>query len=438
MNSALIADLELTVIGCLLDGGTAAVDTALEALPSGAFEREDCHRAWEIIRQRHEDGLTTDTAILYQEWKERSGDESVPLDIITSPNVVEHISQLPHYLQMLTDRITHRQKKDLMARLEQMATSDNSTLSEMRAAFDSIVEQTVEKNIAACDGQQASRQLINDLERRYSLQGKHSGVVTGFGKLDRILDGLQYGELTVVGARPSQGKSALGLAVAEQAAIVDQVPTLFVTMEMSIPALMRRLLAMNKNIPLTAIKQGQMTEVQFTMATGFVSLVNQRPLYFLDHVAGVAIDRLTAEIRSQCRRHDIQLVVVDYLQKIKASERNEKRCYEVASVSQRLKSIAVQTNTAVLCMAQLNREPDREKNRPPRLADLADSSQIERDADSVLLLQLDKETGEAKLWIAKNRDGEIGCCDLYLNGPYVRYENAYFDLPPTRQGDNIP
>lgn len=435
MNNQLshLTDLELTVIGCLLDGGQSAIDTALESLPMGAFEREDCHRAWEIIRQRHADGLTTDTVILLHAWQERYG-QPPPVDILTSPNAVEHLSQLPYYLQTLTQRINNRQKKDLIGRLEQMSVTDNVTLPDIRNALDIVVEQTVEKASAYLGSKEACVQLVDDLERRYSLHGKHSGIVTGFTGLDRLLDGLQYGELTIVGARPSQGKSALGLAIADRAAIQDRIPTLFVTLEMSVPALMRRLLSANKSIPLASIKQGQLTENQFVIATGFITLLNQCPLHFLDHVAGVKMDQLAAEIRTQHRRHGIQLVIVDYLQKIKASEANEKRCYEVASISQQLKALAVQTNAAVLCMAQLNREPEKERNRAPRLSDLADSSQIERDADSVLLLQLDKETCDAKLWVAKNRDGEIGCAELYLNGQYVRYENR----SSTRQGDNIP
>lgn len=432
-----ITDLELTVIGCLLDGGQAAIDNALEILPMGVFEREDCHRAWEIIRQRHEDGLTTDTVLLLHSWQERYG-EPAPVDILTSPNAIEHISQLPYYLQVLTERINVRQKKDFLARLESMALSEKASLPDIREALDLIAEQTLEKTKAYLGTHEACEQLINDLERRYALQGKRSGIVTGFTGLDRLLDGLQFAELTIVGARPSQGKSALGLAIADRAAIADRVPTLFVTLEMSVPALMRRLLAANKSIPLAALKQGQLSQTQFTIATGFMAMLRDRPLHFLDHVAGVKMDHLATEIRTAHRRHGIRLVIVDYLQKIKASEANEKRCYEVASISQQLKALAVQTNAAVLCMAQLNREPVREKNRQPRLSDLADSSQIERDADSVLLLQLDKETGNAKLWVAKNRDGEIGYAELYLNGQYVRYENANPIEPSTRQGDNIP
>lgn len=431
-----ISDLEITVIGCLLDGGKEAIDSALEALPMGAFEREDCHRAWEIIRQRHEDGLTTDTTLLYHAWQEHFK-ESAPVDILTSPNAVEHLSQLPFYLQTLTERINHRQKKEMLGRLEQMAVTDAS-LPDIRSAFDSIIDQTIEKIPSYLGSKDACRKLVDDLERRYALNGKHSGIVTGFTELDRLLDGLQFSELTIVGARPSQGKSALGLAIADRAAIVDKLPTLFVTLEMSVPALMRRLLAANKSIPLASIKQGQLSEAQYTIASGFMTLLQQCPLHFLDHVSGVKMDQLAVEIRTQHRRHGIRLVIVDYLQKIKASEANEKRCYEVASISQQLKALAVQTNSAVLCMAQLNREPEKEKNRQPRLSDLADSSQIERDADSVLLLQLDKETGNAKLWIAKNRDGEIGCAELYLNGRYVRYENRSPLPPSVKQGDNIP
>jgi replicative DNA helicase len=125
----------------------------------------------------------------------------------------------------------------------------------------------------------------------------------------------------------------------------------------------------------------------------------------------------------------VKLVVVDYLQKIKCAEKSEKRTYEVAEVSGKLKDIATQTGVAVLCLAQLNRESEKDKGRLPRLTDLADSGQIERDADLVMLLDRDRKqaSGEAQIVVAKQRDGECGLVKLHYEGQFCRFSEYQID-----------
>ncbi|MEI6872570.1 MAG: DnaB-like helicase C-terminal domain-containing protein, partial [Verrucomicrobiota bacterium] len=131
-----------------------------------------------------------------------------------------------------------------------------------------------------------------------------------------------------------------------------------------------------------------------------------------------------AAIRSNVRRFGIKLVVVDYLQKIMPSGRHEKRTYEVGEVSMKLKAVAASTGVALLCLAQLNRDTEKDKGRPPRLADLGDSKQIEQDADVVALLDRKRgeKVGDAALVIAKQRDGECGLVPLTFNGAFCRFE----------------
>jgi len=147
------------------------------------------------------------------------------------------------------------------------------------------------------------------------------------------------------------------------------------------------------------------------------------PLWFLDGPSSHSISSITAHVRRAVRKHKVRLVIVDYVQKIKAADRSEKRTYEVAEVSGKLKAIAVQTGVAMLALAQLNREAEKEKGRQPKLSDLADSGSLERDADAVMLLNRDRTepSGEAAIIIAKQRDGECGHVKLYYEGQYCRF-----------------
>ena len=147
----------------------------------------------------------------------------------------------------------------------------------------------------------------------------------------------------------------------------------------------------------------------------------------MDSISGTDSARICATIRRMVKAHGVKLVVIDYLQKIQAVGKFEKRTYEIAQVSGALKAVAVDTNCALLTLAQLNRESEKDKApRPPRISDLADSGQIERDADTIGLLHRNRaENGgrDALLYIPKQRDGEVGECEMYFEGKFSRFAN---------------
>jgi replicative DNA helicase len=145
-------------------------------------------------------------------------------------------------------------------------------------------------------------------------------------------------------------------------------------------------------------------------------------MFIVDGIDGMGIRQLCTRVRRHVLKYGIKLVVIDYLQKVRPSERHEKRTYEIGEISSRLKALAVETNVAMLTMAQLNRENTKDKGRPPRLSDLADSGQIERDADLVGLIH--RSGSDAKLLIAKQRDGETGIINLNFEGTYCRFTST--------------
>lgn len=274
-------------------------------------------------------------------------------------------------------------------------------------------------------GKEAGDRMINDLERRFNLQGKLSGLDTGFFKLNKITDGLQFAEQTLIGARPSMGKTALGVNILRKVCLENKTPVLFASLEMSTEAIMRRLLSDWANISMNTVRSGSYDQREFGKMTQFRIKCNESPLFIFDGTGGIDMGSLANKIRQFSTVNKIQLVVIDYMQKIVPSNRHEKRTYEVGEISQRLKALAVETGAAFLTLCQLNRESEKEKGRVPRLSDLADSGQIERDADTVLLIHRDKtdQNGATSLLVAKQRDGETGIVDLRFNGPFCRFEN---------------
>jgi len=200
---------------------------------------------------------------------------------------------------------------------------------------------------------------------------------------------------------------------------------------MSTTSLVTRLCSVCTGVSLSALRYGSYNQAELQQVVTFNARLAEAPLYIFNAISGITGSEVAAVIRQHARRHGVRFVLVDYLQKVKPDKRSEKRTYEVAEVSGALRSAAVASKVALITLAQLNRESEKGNDpRLPRITDLADSSQIERDGDTVGLLHRDKENGgEAKLLIAKQRDGETGIIDLHFNGPLTRFEDHDNDNP---------
>lgn len=292
----------------------------------------------------------------------------------------------------------------------------------------------------AISSKQCAALLTDRLEKRFNLDGARSGLVTGFDRFDDLTDGLQSGEQTIIAARPSVGKTALACNMVERICLRDHHATAFVTLEMSPDAIASRILSSWANIPMWTLRNGQFNKGQFAAFPRFQDALKKSPLHMLNGIGGLDINQICGDLRKLHRDHNLKLVVIDYLQKIRPSMRHEKRTYEVGEVSGMLRALAVEIRCAFVTLAQLNREPEKDKGRSPRLSDLADSGQIERDADCVGLLHRDKSGDKSTLTVAKQRDGETGTCDLKFNGTYCRFENMgaiqQQDIPDKRNPTN--
>lgn len=267
-----------------------------------------------------------------------------------------------------------------------------------------------------------ARALTDHLEYRFNLNGKRSGIETGFCKLDYLLDGLQFAEMTILAARPGMGKTALACNIVDKVCLVGKIPTLLLSLEMTAAALSRRLLSANARIPMQRLKSGAFIESDLPKIAAFNALMCQSPIYIRESFGGMSASEAASLIRRGANRKGVKLVVLDYLQKLKSDHKQEKRTYEIAEASGVLLDAIKQTGVAFLCLAQLNRESEKDKGRRPRLNDLADSGQIERDADNVLLLDRNRaEPFRASLIIAKQRDGETGIVPLHFNGEFCQF-----------------
>jgi len=420
---------EQCVIGCCLLGGSKTASLATSQLSETDFGDAAFASAFTVIRGLVEDGSGVDLAGVHMRWcKVVETPRQPPIDVLQSQDAIGHQDQLPQFIAAV--RETSRRRKLWLAghALVVGAADAKRDVGEVEAAAISAIEGDGQsKHVDALDGNAAMERLITDTERRMLLAGKLSGIGTGFTMLDAKTDGLQPQELSIFAARPSQGKSALLCQIAAHAALQSNVPTLVISLEMSLEAIMRRMCAAVSEVPLAKLRTGQLTEGEHGRLANFNSSVRKKPIWFADFTSGANVNRITGLVRYHANRHGLKLVVCDYLQKIRPAGRHEKRTYELAEVSGALKALAVRHGLHVCCAAQLSREPDKGDSRPPRLSDLADSGQIERDADLVCMIYRPKTdedpTGlRTKLIIGKQRDGETGVVGFDFNPALCRFE----------------
>jgi replicative DNA helicase len=426
---------EIGIIGCCVMGGLETSIEAVETVSANAFMREDCKQAFEIIERLATDGAKIDVTTFFIAWRAKYA--QMPEDLISAPDQIPSPASLPDYVAVVNDMARRRNLMQSASILLNKAGDRSQNTDEIVSEAESILGGEEIKSVKIIEPKEAVSDFVDYLEERFNSKGAPSGILTGYRKLDYLTDGLQYGEQTLIAARPSVGKTAIAMNIVEEVCFNQGIPTLFVTLEMRPNALLRRLVSSAKRIRLKDIRGGTFSQIDFQKLTAFNSKLKQTPLYIINAIGGIDCNRLSAAIRRMVRKHGIKLVVVDYLQKIKAADRNEKRTYEVGQVSTVLKSTADSTKTAFLTLCQLNRESDKEKGRVPKLSDLADSGQIERDADTVCLLhrvrtQEDPDGRSAALIVAKQRDGELGTVQLHYDGEFCRFENDNHHEPSSQ------
>jgi replicative DNA helicase len=338
------------------------------------------------------------------------------------------------------------QEKYLLRKMIHVCTDVMGRVYEHEGEVDALMDE-VERDIlriseSRVQGQSVTikdlvRKAITTIEDFHQRQGALTGVATGFTDLDKMTSGLHGGEMVVIAARPSMGKTSLAMNMAEHVAIDLRLPVGVFSLEMTSESLVLRMLCSRSRVNLRSVREGFLVERDFPKLTGAAGKLANAPL-FIDDSAGLSILQLRAKARRMHQQYGIKLFVVDYLQLLHStSRRAENRQQEIADISNGIKALAKELNVPVIVLSQLNREMERDKNRKPRLSDLRESGSIEQDADLVMLLYKpssdDEESGAApaeseavpvNLLIAKQRNGPTGDVNLTFLKPYTRFESA--------------
>lgn len=270
---------------------------------------------------------------------------------------------------------------------------------------------------------------FNRLEELYNNKEFITGVPSGFVDLDYKTSGFQNSDLILIAARPSMGKTALVLNIAQHAAIYKKIPVAIFSLEMSREQLVNRILCSEALIDNQKMRTGNLEDEDWDKIARTLGPLSEAPIY-IDDTPGVSV----MEIRAKCRRLKLEknlgLIVIDYLQLMQGRGRIENRQQEISEISRSLKILAKEINVPVIALSQLSRAPEARSDRRPVLSDLRDSGAIEQDADMVMFIYRDdyynQDTDKkniAEIIIAKHRNGSTGTVELVWLGQYTKFGN---------------
>jgi replicative DNA helicase len=349
-------------------------------------------------------------------------------------------ANIAYYLDIIRDKYILRQ---IIAASTESVRQAYEEQDEVNALLDEVEQKIFAVGEDRFKGQMLSMKeqvmsTLESIEKLFENKGALTGLSTGYRDFDKLTSGLHSAEMVVIAARPSMGKTALAMNIAEYVAVQLKLPVAIFSLEMSAQQLVQRMLCSRARVNLSKTRDGFLAESDFPKLTNAASKLAEAKI-FIDDSASLSILELRAKGRRLKAQHDIQLIVVDYLQLLRSTSRRaqDNRQLEISEISAGLKGLAKELKIPVIVVAQLNRNPEIRTGSGkgvPRLADLRESGSIEQDADLVGLLvreeyyaDTDEERqeleGKAELIIAKQRNGPIGEVKLTFLKDFTRFED---------------
>jgi replicative DNA helicase len=356
---------------------------------------------------------------------------------------VPNAAHAAYYAQIVNEKATYR-------KLIEASTEILRDAYDQQMESRELVAQAEQKVFAIMEGRATQHaasihdilhQSMDRMEARMNGSYVDGGCETGFVDFDTMTGGLHNGELLILAARPSMGKTALAMNISENVALQNQQPTLFVSLEMSGIELADRMLCSLSRVNGHRLRAGTLSQEDQNRLMQKANEISKSPLYVDDSPSRTVSEIAAAARRIQRRMGGLSLIVIDYLQLIEPDNSRDPRQEQVAKIARRLKGLAREMKVPVLCLSQLNRQAEDSKDHRPRLSHLRESGAIEQDADVVMFVHREEYyhrgedkaqyAGQAEIIIAKQRNGPVGEVPLTWEGEYTRF----LDRAPDRHSE---
>jgi replicative DNA helicase len=432
-------DAEQAVLSAMLMDQDAVL-RATESVDDTMFYAERHRRIFRAMLAIAERGGVVDPLTLADELGRRGEIEAAGgKDYIGFlVDVVPTAANVDYHAQIVREKALRRRLIEVSTAIVQEAYESQLT------AFDLLDDAEAKiflvAQVRAREGFTRIKELLwPTMERIEALQhgGKTvTGVASGFSDLDEMTSGFQPADLVIVAARPSMGKTAFTLNVAQHAAIEHQVPVAFFSLEMSKESLVQRMLTSEARIDAQRLRKGMLRDDDFPRLARAAGILSSAPVW-IDDTPGITLLEMRSKARRLKAESGVGLVVVDYLQLMQGPANSESRQQEVSTISRGLKALAKELNVPVIALSQLSRAPEQRTgdHKRPQLSDLRESGAIEQDADLIMFLYrqemydgpVDKDgnslEGKAEVIVGKQRNGPTGVVNLHFHKQYTRFEN---------------
>ena len=427
-------DAERSILGAILLDNNA-LNTAIEALKADDFfipqHRSIFNQMIALGEAQHAIDLVTLTEELHRRGElESSGGAPYLASLVDG---VPRVSNVEHYARIVKEKAMLRNLIHATHNIQQRAFDGEDGADTILDNAESSIFALAEDRVKA--GLLPIKDIVRDnferLERIFREGKSVTGISTGYGELDKLLSGLQPSELIILAGRPSQGKTALALNMAENIAIRGGLPVAVFSLEMSKEALLQRLVASVAQVDAHKFRSGHLSREDWRRMTEGLGTISSAPLW-IDDAGSISVLEIGAKARRLKHDKGLSLLIVDYLQLITARGRFNSRQEEVASISRGLKGLAKELQVPVLVLSQLTRAPEREE-RGPQLSDLRESGAIEQDADVVMFIYrpnfykpnaTPEEREMADILIAKQRNGPTDKVKFVFRSRLTRFEEA--------------
>lgn len=427
---------EQNVLGSLLLDSDCIGDVMEVILDDEAFYNEAHREIYRTLKRLFSEGKTADLITV--------SDDLTKNQLLDAVGGFEYLSELTSVGTLISNVASHAkiiQEKFILRRLIRASTSivekgydsqdPEQLIEEAESSIFEISQNRNKKSFQAMPD--ILRETYDRIVMLHDDPNALSGISTGFDSLDEMTTGLQRSDLVLVAARPSMGKTAFALNLAQYAAVKEKKTVAIFSLEMAADQLVLRMLSAQSLVSIGDIKTGSIADDDwYKLARSSSQLAESK--VFIDDTPGITV----AELRSKCRRlkmnHGLDMIMIDYLQLMSGGGKNENRQQEISTISRSLKGIAREMNCPVIALSQLSRASELRADHRPILSDLRESGAIEQDADLVMFLYRDeyynpetvdeKLKGIAEVIIAKQRNGETGKVYLAWLGQYQKFANT--------------
>ena len=429
-------DAEAALLGgMMLDPEGQAYDKVASIVTERDFYHPENKAVFVAIQKLSEDRKLTDL-LTVSDWLDSSGTFSVVPAIQYISDLVDNTAgtaNVGEYAKIIRDKALLRELITISNQIAQNAYKpENRSPSELVDEAEQRIFEIAERgarNSSYLELNQTVNFIMDELDKRAQKGGGLTGISSGFKKLDELTTGFQKGELIIIAGRPSMGKTALALNIAEHTALADNNSVAVFSLEMSSEQLAFRLISSLGRVNQTSLKNGKLRDQDWDRIDGAILQMKDMPIY-IDDTPSLTPVELRARARRIQREKGLSLIIIDYLQLMQVPGSKENRATEISEISRNLKALARELKIPIIALSQLNRSVEQRVDKIPQVSDLRESGAIEQDADVIAFIYREEvynpetdEKGTALINVAKQRNGPIGKFYLTFLGQYTKFEN---------------